>query len=63
MGIEGNRHQQFARKVFAHLYQPVTALVVKDNDLEIFTQDVPFNFMMEQALDRMEDLGGLAKVA
>ena len=63
VGTEGNGHQQFAREVFAHLRQLVAAPTVKDNNLKIFTQDVPFNFMVEQALDKLEDPGVLAEVA
>jgi len=61
--MEGNGHQQFVREVFAHPRQPVAAPTVEDNDLEIFTQDIPFNFVVEQALDKLEDPGVLAKVA
>ena len=61
--MEGNGHQQFAREVFAHLRQPVAAPAVEDNNLKIFTQDVPFNFAVEQALDKLEDPGALAEVA
>jgi len=63
VGMEGNGHQQFVREVFAHPRQPVAAPTVEDNDLEIFTQDVPFNFAVEQALDKLEDPGALAEVA
>src|SRR6266851_3856463 len=63
VGMEGNGHQQFVREVFAHPRQPVAAPTVEDNDLEIFIQDIPFNFAVKQALDKLEDPGALAKVA
>jgi hypothetical protein len=42
---------------------PVKALGVSDDDLDIFTKDVPFNFTVEQALEQLDDPGALAKVA
>ena len=36
---------------------------VDDNDLDIFTHDVPFNFAVEQAMDQLDDPEALAKVA
>ncbi len=36
---------------------------VNDNDLDIFTHDVLFNFAVEQAMDQLNDPGVLAKVA
>ena len=61
--MEGNGQQQFAQEIFACLRPLVAAPTVKDKDLDIFTQDVPFNFAVEQALDRLEDPRVLAKVA
>ena len=51
MGTKGSGQQQFARKVYACPQLPVEAPGVSDNNLKIFTKDVPFNFATEQALE------------
>ena len=42
---------------------PVKALGVSDDNLNIFTKDVPFNFAVKQVLKRLNDPRALAKVA
>ncbi len=51
MGTKGSGQQQFAREVYACPQLPVEALGVSDDNLEIFTKDVPFNFAAKQALE------------
>jgi len=41
----------------------VEAPGVEDNDLDIFTKDIPFNFTVEQALEKLDDPSMLAEVA
>ena len=36
---------------------------VDDNNLNIFTHDILFNFAVKQAMDQLDDPGALAKVA
>lgn len=62
MGTEGEGNPQFARELFACPRLPVDAPGVDDRDLTIFSQDLPFNFAAEQALERLEDPGVLAEV-
>jgi hypothetical protein len=62
MGTEGAESYQFARELFAYPRPPVDALNTNDHDLDIFTQDVPFNFATEQALDWLDNPGALAEV-
>ena len=38
------------------------ALNANNHDLNIFTQDVPFNFATKQALDQLDDPEALAEV-
>jgi hypothetical protein len=40
----------------------VEASNISDRDLDIFTQNIPFNFTAEQVLEKLDDLGVLAKV-
>ncbi len=35
---------------------------VNDSNLKIFTRDTPFNFVVKQALEQLDDPGTLAKV-
>ena len=63
MGTEGANCQQFAREVFVGPQSLVEALGVEDNDLDIFTRDILFNFTVEQALEKLDDLSALAEVA
>jgi hypothetical protein len=62
MGTEGADCQRFAREVFTSPQSPVEAPGVKASDLDIFTRDVPFKFMVDQALERLGDPGTLAEV-
>jgi hypothetical protein len=62
MGTEGAESYQFARELYAYPRPPVDAPNADDRDLDIFTQDVPFNFATKQALDRLDDPGALAEV-
>ena len=63
LGTEGAGQQQFARELFAGSRRAINVPGVSDKDLKIFTQDLPFNFTLEQALDSLDDPGALAKVA
>ncbi len=63
MGTEGTSCQRFAREVFVGPQSPVEAPGVEDNDLDIFTRDIPFNFAVEQALEKLDDPSALAEVA
>jgi len=63
MGMEGVGQQQFTRELFAGSQRAIDVPRVSDKDLEIFTQDLPFNVTLEQALDSLDDPGALAKVA
>jgi len=62
MGTEGAESYQFARELYAYPRPPVDAPNADERDLDIFTQDVPFNFAAEQALDQLDDPGVLAEV-
>ena len=62
MGTEGAESYQFARELYAYPRPLVDAPNANDRDLDIFTQDVPFNFAAEQVLDRLDDPGALAEV-
>jgi hypothetical protein len=42
---------------------PVEAPRVNNNNLDIFTHNVPFNFAVKQAIDQLDNLEALAKVA
>jgi hypothetical protein len=48
--------------MYAYPQPPVEAPSINDSDLEIFTRDMPFNFTIKQALERLDDPGVLAKV-
>jgi len=63
LGTEGVGQQQFTRELFAGLQRAIDVPRVSNKDLKIFTQDLPFNFTLEQALDSLDDPGALAKVA
>src|SRR6266851_5181382 len=63
MGMEGVGQQQFTRELFAGSQRAIDVSGVSNKDLEIFTQDLPFNFALEQALDSLDNPGALAKVA
>jgi len=62
MGTEGINCQQFTWELFACPWPCVEALNVSDHDLNIFTQDIPFNFVAKQALERLDNPGALAEV-
>jgi len=62
MGTEGRGQHQFTRELYACPQLPIEGSYVDNNDLDIFTRDTPFNFAVEQALERLEDLGMLAEV-
>jgi hypothetical protein len=62
MGTEGTSETQFAREVYASP-QPLLETNMDDADLDLFVKDVPFNFALEQALDKLEDPSVLAEVA
>jgi len=47
MGTKGRGHCEFVWEIYASLQWPVAASDVKDNDLEIFTHNIPFNFTIE----------------
>ena len=63
MGTKGVDCQQFTQELFACPRLAVEASGISDHDLNIFTQDVPFNFAAEQVLETLDDLGALAKVS
>jgi hypothetical protein len=63
MGMKRSRQQQFAREVYVCPQPPVKALGVSDDNLDIFTKDVLFNFAVEQALEQLDNPEALAKVA
>ena len=62
MGTEGVSKTQFAREVYTSP-QPPLEVNVDDHNLNLFVRDVPFNFALEQALDKLEDPGVLTEVA
>jgi hypothetical protein len=63
MGTKGVGHEEFKREIHTGPHQPMAIPGIDDRDLEIFVQDVLFNFALEQALDSLEDPGALAEVA
>ena len=63
MGTKGSGQQQFAREVYVCPQPPVEALGVSDDDLDIFTKDIPFNFAVKQVLKQLDDSRVLAEVA
>jgi len=63
MGTEGVRNTQFAREIYASPHPPLDVTDIDNKDLDIFIRGSPFNFMLEQALEKLEDPGTLAKVA
>jgi hypothetical protein len=63
METEGVKCQQFVREVFTSPQSPVEALGIEDTNLSIFTRDALFNFIVEQALEKLSDPGTLAEVA
>jgi len=59
MGTEGVGHPQFMRELYTCPQSPIKIPGLNDADLNIFVQDLPFNFTIEQALEHMGDLGVL----
>jgi hypothetical protein len=63
LGTEGAGQKQFVWEVYAKKQSALEVLDVEDDDLEIFTKDIPFNFAVDQALESLDDPGVLAEVA
>jgi len=63
MGTKGVRNTQFAREIYASPRPPLNVTNINDKDLNIFIRDSPFNFTLEQALEKLEDPSTLAEVA
>ncbi len=59
----GWEQQQFMQEVYACLCPLVEVPGVDDNNLNIFTHDILFNFAVKQAMDQLDDPGALAEVA
>jgi len=51
------------QEVYACLCPLVEVPGVDDNNLNIFTHDILFNFAVKQAMDQLDDPGALAEVA
>ena len=63
MGTKGVGNTQFARETYTSPRPLLNIADIDDKDLDIFIRDSPFNCMLKQALEKLEDSGTLAKVA
>lgn len=62
MGTEGEGQQEFQREIRACPQTGSEDPTVNEGDIEFLTRDLPFNFAIEQALERLGDPGLLADV-
>jgi len=62
IGTKGAGQLQFSQEVYLVLQLPLKILGVDNWDLELFVKDIPFNFIIKQAMESLGDLGILAKV-
>jgi hypothetical protein len=49
-------------EIYTDSYSPLNIKGINNEDLDVFTQDSPFNFALEQGLEALGDPGALAEV-